>query len=202
MGGQIFVNLKWVARFLLGVFLIIWKLKRQCQSDFDNGMSRSSIFEKYSGNGLTEKKLASAVSSIRDAALIRKYRFLNYVVVGIMILLFLTMTFSFYEISRSGEVAATTLVSIIVILFASLIYGILKNYHQAYFIYAILTTMKLPTHIDGFGSDLTTNIIELGLALFLVSSLWFLKIKLFPYMSLSGAPKKNADGKYLVAVNS
>ncbi len=117
-------------------------------------------------------------------------------------LLFITMTFSFYEISRSGEVAATTLVSIIVILFASLIYGILKNHHQAYFIYAILTTMKLPTHIDGFGSDLTTNIIELGLALFLVSSLWFLKIKLFPYMSLSGDPKKNADGKYLVAVNS
>lgn len=179
----------------------IWKLKKQCQSDFDNGMPRSSIFEKYSGNEIPERKLASIVSTLKDAALIRKYRFLNYVVVGIMMLLFLTITFSLYEISKSGEAAATTLIAIILILFASLIYGILRNYHRAYLIYAILTTMKLPTHIDGFGSDLTTNIIELGLALFLVSSLWFLKIKLFPYMSVSGVPKKNVDDQYLVAVN-
>lgn len=181
----------------------IWKLKRQCQSDFDNGMSRSSIFEKYSENEISEKKLASAVSSIKDATLIRKYRFLNYVVVGIMMILFLTVTFLFYDALRTAEAVAITitLFAIILTLFASVIYGILKNHHQAYLIYAILTTMKLPTHIDGFGNDLTTNVIELGLSLFLVSSLWFLKIKLFPYMSVSGVPKKNADGKYLVAEN-
>ncbi len=165
-------------------------------------MSRSTIFEKYSENEIPEKKLASAVSAIKDATLIRKYRFLNYAIVGIMLLLAVLITFSFYEILISGESVAIALVATIMILFTSLIYGIVKNYHQAYLIYAFLTTMKLPTHIDGFGSDLTVNIIELGLAIFLVSSLWFLKIKLFPYMGISGFPKKDTDGKYLVAVNS
>ena len=179
----------------------IWKLKKQCQSDFDNGMSRSSIFEKYSGKEISERKLASAVSVIKDATLIRKYRFLNYVVVGMMMLLFLITTFHFFEILKSGKAAAIAMVAIILVIFAILIYGILKNYHQAYLIYALLTTMKLPTHIERFGDDLTLNIIELSFALFLVSSLWFLKIKLFPYMSASGAPKKDANDKYLIAVS-
>jgi len=182
--------------------LNIWKLKKQCQSDFDNGMSRSSIYEKYSESDISEKKLAAIVSSIKDPTLTKKYRFLNYLLVGVMMLLALIMAFSFNEILKSGEVAATILVVTIMLLFTSLIYGIFKNYHQAYLIYALLTTMKLPTHIEGFGSDLTTNIIELGLALFIVASLWFLKIKLFPYMSVLGGPKKSADDKYLVAVNS
>lgn len=179
-----------------------WKFKKQCQDDFDNGISRSSIFEKYSESGISEKKLAYFVSTIKDVDLVKKYRLLNYLVVGIMILLGVVITFSFFEIFKSGETAATVLVASIMILFCGLTYGISRNYHQAYLVYAFLTTMKLPTHIEGFGSDLLVNIIELGLALFLVSSLWFLKVKLYPYMSIFGAPKKSADGKYLVAVNS
>ncbi|WP_462160168.1 hypothetical protein [Pseudoalteromonas sp. GB56] len=179
-----------------------WKFKKQCQDDFDNGISRFSIFEKYSKSGISEKKLAYAVSTIKDVNLVKKYRFLNYLVVGFMILFGVLITFSFIEIFKSGEAVATALVASIVILFFSLTYCISRNYHRAYLIYAFLTTMKLPTHIDGFGSDLLVNIIELGLALFLVGSLWFLKIKLYPYMSIFGAPKKAADGKYLVAVNS
>ncbi len=180
----------------------IWKLKKQCQSDFDDGLTRASIFEKYAGQDISEKKLATAVASIRDTNLIKKYRMLNYAVVGIMILLAVVMTFSLLGILHSGDVKAVALVLIIIFLFVALIYGVFKNYHQAYLVYALLTTIKLPTHIENFGSDLTVNIIELVLALFMVSSLWFLKIKLFPYMSIFGSPKKGAGGKYLVAQNS
>lgn len=165
-------------------------------------MSRSSIFEKYSEEEISEAKLASAISAIKDATLIRKYRFLNSVVVGIMILLFLAMIFHFIETLKSGEAIAIALVAIILIVFSGLIYGILRNNHQAYLIYATFITIKLPSHIDGFGSDLTVNIIDLSLSFFLLSSLWFLKIKLFPYMSASGVPKKDANDKYLVAVSS
>jgi hypothetical protein len=182
--------------------LNILKLKKQCQSDFDNGSTRESIFEKYAEQEISEKKLATAVASIRDTNLIKKYRMLNYALVVVMVLLAVVMTFSLLGILQSGDVKATAIVLSILFLFVALIYGIFKNYHQAYLIYALLTTMKLPTHIEGFGSDLTVNIIELGVALFMVSSLWFLKIKLFPYMGIFGGPKKTADGKYLVAQNS
>jgi hypothetical protein len=179
-----------------------WKLKKQCQSDFDNGLNRVNIFEKYAGKEISDKKLAAAIATVRDANLIKKYRILNYLLVGIMIILAVVMTFSLSGILQSGGFKATAIVITIILLFVTLIYGIFKNYHQAYLIYGLLTTMKLPTHIEGFGSDLTVNIIELGLALFMVSSLWFLKVKLFPYMSVLGGPKKSADDKYLVAVNS
>ena len=182
--------------------LNIWKLKKQCQSDFEDGLTRSIIFEKYAGQEISEKKLASVVASIRDTNLIKKYRMLNYALVGIMILLAVVMTFSLLGILQSGDVKATALVLIIIFLFIALIYGVYKNYHQAYLIYALITSIKLPTHIEGFGDDLTVNIIELGLALFIVSSLWFLKIKLFPFMGIFGSPKMGTDGKYLVAQNS
>ncbi len=180
----------------------IWKFKKQCQSDFDNGMTRSKIFEKYSKNEMSEKKLATIISTIKDGTLTNKYRLLNYLLVGVMVLLAIVISFSFYEIYKSGETAAITIVSVIILLFIALIYGVIKNNYQAYLIYALLTTMKLPTHLDGFGSDLTVNIIELSLALFLVCTTWFLKSRLFPYMALFGGPKKNDDGKYLVALNS
>ena len=180
----------------------IWKFKKQCQSDFDNGLSRSTIFEKYSKDEISEKKLATIIATTKDATLIKKYRLLNYLLVGVMVLLALVISFSFYEISKSGETAVIIIASVIVLLFVALIYGIIKNNYQAYLIYALLTSIKLPTHFDGFGSDFTVNIIELSLALFLVSTTWFLKSKLFPYMTIFGSPKKNHDGKYLVAVNS
>jgi phosphoglycerol transferase MdoB-like AlkP superfamily enzyme len=151
---------------------------------------------------MSEKKLAKIISTIKDGTLIKKYRLLNYLLVGIMVLLALVISFSFYEIVKSGKTAVITAVSVIIILFVALIYGVIKNNYQAYSIYALITTMKLPTHIEGFGSDLTVNIIELSIALFLVCTTWFLKFKLFPYMSISGGPKKNDDGKYLVALNS
>jgi hypothetical protein len=182
--------------------LSIWKLKKQCQSDFDNGLSRSRIFEKYSKTEMSEKKLATVIATIKDGTLIKKYRLLNYLLVGVMLLLALVISFSFYEVAKSGETAAITVVSVIILLFVALIYGVIQNNYQAYLIYALLTTMKLPTHIEGFGSDLTVNIIELSIALFLVCTTWFLKSKLFPYMTIFGGPKKNDDGKYLVALNS
>jgi phosphoglycerol transferase MdoB-like AlkP superfamily enzyme len=182
--------------------LNIWKFKKQCQSDFDGGLSRSSIFEKYSKNEMSEKKLATIIATIKDGTLTKKYRLLNYLLAGVMILLALVISFSFYEIAKSGEMAVIAIVSVIVLLFVALIYGVIKNNYQAYLIYALLTTMKLPTHIDGFGSDLTVNIIELSIAIFLVFTTWFLKSKLFPYMTIFGGPKKNDDGKYLVALNS
>ena len=140
-----------------------WKLKKQCQFDFDNGLSRASIFEKYSKDGISEKKLATIVATIKDSVLTKKYKLLNYLLVGVMALRAVLISFLFYEISKSGETTAIFLVSIIVMLFVSLIYGVFNNYHQAYLVYALLTTMKLPTHIEGFGSDLTVNIIELSL---------------------------------------
>jgi hypothetical protein len=179
-----------------------WKLKKQCQFDFDNGLSRASIFEKYSNGGISEKKLATIVATIKDSVLTKKYKLLNYLLVGVMVLSAVLVSFLFYEILKSSETSAIVLVSIIVLLFVSLIYGVFNNYHQAYLIYALLTTMKLPTHIEGFGSDLTVNIIELSLAFFVVCTTWFLKVKLFPFMSVLGGPKKSGEDKYLVAVNS
>ncbi|WP_341501455.1 hypothetical protein [Gallaecimonas sp. GXIMD4217] len=177
----------------------IWKLKKQCQSDFDSGLTRAGIFEKYAGKEISDKKLATAIASVRDPKLISRYRILNYILVGIMTLLAVVMTFSLYGILQSGDLKATAIVITILTLFVTLIFGIFKNYHQAYLIYGLLTTMRLPTHIEGFGSDFTVNIVELGLALFMVSSLWFLKIKLFPYMSVFGGPKKGVNGNYLVS---
>lgn len=83
-------------------------------------------------------------------------------------------------------------------LFAVLIYGIHRHYHQAYLICALLTMTKLPTQIEGFGNDLIVHIIELGLGLLVFCIARFLKFKLFPYMSLSGGSKKVLMGSILL----
>jgi hypothetical protein len=83
--------------------LNIWKLKKQCQFDFDNGMSRSNIFEKHSENDISQKKLAAIVAAIKDATLTKKYRLLNYLLVGVMMLIAFLMTFSFYEVQAKED---------------------------------------------------------------------------------------------------
>ncbi len=171
------------------------------QNEFDSGKSLQAIYEKYKSDNIKEKKLAYMVSSLKDNSLIQKYKTANNILIGIMVVITIITVFASYGIGLDvtpDSAIYWTIFSIIPLLF---LYGFIKVNFQAYLIYIVLSFSQFSNSFKDFGADPMTDIIGLAVSLSIIAFVWFLKMKLFPYMGFL-SPKKNSDKQYLVAVNS
>ena len=171
------------------------------QNEFDSGESLQTIYENNKSDDIKEKKLAYLVGSLKDNSLIKKYKTANNVLVGIMVVLTIFTAFAGYGLgveASSDSAIYWTALAIFPIIF---LIGFIKNIYQIYLIYLVLTLSQFPKSLTNFGADPVYDIIGLVVSISVIALVWFLKVRLFPYMGFFG-PKKNSDKQYLLAVNS
>lgn len=177
------------------------ELMKLMQSEFDFGKSLQSIFEKYKSEDIKEKKLAYFVASLKDKTLIQKYKIANNILIVLMGLFTIIAALSGYAMGL--EMTPNTpiywcAVAIIPMIF---LYGFIKHKHNTYVAYIMLSITQLPKLFSNVGGELAFDVIGLLVSLSIIILVWYLKLKLFPYMGFLG-PKKNADKQYLVSEHS
>lgn len=171
------------------------ELIKVMQAEFDDGETLSNIYDNHKDNDFSEKRYATLVGSLRDKKLITKHKMANNVLIGLMVLITFFTAIAGYGIgvnSGSSNPIYWCAIAIIPLIF---LYNFIKVNYQAYLVYVILSITQFPKALDNFGADLVMDIIAVALSVFLIAFVWYLKVKLFPYMGFWGV-KKDSNEQY------
>jgi hypothetical protein len=171
------------------------KAKKEMQTLFDQGFSREEVFEKFIGNGLPEKRVASLVASLKDDTLCQLYSGRNNLLVSIMFVHSIAAALIGYIAGlEMGGQAPLWLAGIAALIPLMFMFGFYKYSLGAYLAYVFLSLTQMPRSFEGFNDAPIMVASGLLITIATVVLVWHVKSKLYPYFGLFGA--KQQDGRF------
>ncbi len=162
----------------------------------ESGMRKSEVFFQLSEKGVKDSRLAHFIASHADPVLHDKHEKLNNFAITLMFVQALFALIVGYglgaQIGPNAKWITAAIIGSIPLLFA---WGFYKQFVGAYNAYILLTIINLPKQFEGFTKAPIASLIGLGISVFILALVWYLRSKLFPNFGFI-APKK-IKGEYV-----
>jgi len=161
------------------------------------GKPAEEIYKTYQGQVRPDSALAMVIASVADPERKRRYAFLNYVLVGLLVLLALlkalNVLVTFSDLSPGLMVSAVVLGLIVPLAFA---FGIARFDGRWYFLLIgllVINALNILVREEGHWLSKLPDLILLAAIIVLAI---VVQRKIFPNVGLYGV-KKSADGSYI-----
>jgi predicted branched-subunit amino acid permease len=172
------------------------EIKAQVVQLLSEGVAKSDVFTRLTGQGVKDRLLAYLIASHADPERCRANR---GHLLAIRIIAWLQVVIGVLvgyaagsEISPVAGLIVAALAAAFTLLF---VWGFSKNNAGAYNAYLILTITQLPRQFSGFEEHPVSTLIGLLIGLALLAYVWYVRTRIFPDFNFI-APRK-VNGKYV-----
>lgn len=172
------------------------EIKAQVVQLLSNGVAKSEVFTRLTGQGVKDRLLAYFIAAHADPERCRANRGHLIAVRVIAWLQVIVGLLAGYAVgSEISAVAGLIVAAVAVAIFLLFVWGFTKNNVGAYNAYLILAITQLPRQFTDFAEHPMSTLIGCLIGVGLFAYIWYVRTRIFPDFNFM-SPKK-LNGKYV-----